>query len=283
MIKLIVTDIDGTLVPDGVSSISPRYFEVIRELQKYGVIFGVASGRQKRSIERLFEPVKNDIVYIAENGAFAVYQGKELLHEPMTKEDSVNIVLDTRKIPGAMDLYDTRNMSYYEKGGEEVCTLMGEKYHYDTKMVEDLTQLEEPCLKYSVYRRTKVEEMTSGAFIPKWEKSHSVACGGRQFMDVVKGGINKGTALRTVQKLYKITENETAAIGDNINDLEMLEQAYFSFAIGNARKEVKEAAHFRTADNRHEGVLLVLEKVLQQWREQKISDQQELVLDFLNL
>lgn len=263
MVQLFVTDVDGTLIPDGVSQISPRYYEVIKELKKKGVLFGVASGRQYRSIQRLFEPVKDDILYIAENGAFVIYQGEELLHEPMSKEDSQEIVKDTRKMPGCQCLYDTRYMSYYEKGGEEVYHLMKDKYRYDCELVDDLLKIPEPCLKYSVYRATDIEEVTAKEFNPKWSRTHQVACGGTRFMDLVKKDVSKGHALKKIQDILGITKEETLAFGDNINDLEMLAQAKYSFAIGNAREEVKAAASFVAEDNQSEGVLKVLEELLE--------------------
>lgn len=51
MIKLIVSDVDGTLVPEGTNHINPELFELIRRLKKEGIYFAVASGRHKCSIE----------------------------------------------------------------------------------------------------------------------------------------------------------------------------------------------------------------------------------------
>ena len=53
-IKLIVTDIDGTLGPVSTDRINEEYYEVIRELQNRGIIFGGASGRSSYAISRLF-------------------------------------------------------------------------------------------------------------------------------------------------------------------------------------------------------------------------------------
>lgn len=269
MIKLFLTDVDGTLIPDGVSKINPRYFEVIKELKEKGILFGVASGRQYASIQRMFEPVKDDILYIGENGAFVVYQGKELFHESMTKEDSEEIVKDTRKMPGCQCLYDTRYMSYFEKGGEEVYHLMKDEYGYDCCLVEDLLELSEPCIKYSVYRSEKIEEMTSKEFNPKWSKTHQVACGGTRFMDLTNKDVTKGHALEKIQDILSIKKEETLAFGDNINDLEMLSEAKYSFAIGNARDEVKMAADYVAESNMNEGVLKVMEELLKNGLETK--------------
>lgn len=62
MIKLIVSDIDGTLVKDGENQINPEIFDVIMELKKKKKIhFAAASGRQAASIEYTFSPIKKEI------------------------------------------------------------------------------------------------------------------------------------------------------------------------------------------------------------------------------
>ena len=57
MVKLIMTDIDGTLIPDGTMDINPEYFEVIEKLVEKGIIFVVASGRHMSSVKKVFAPV----------------------------------------------------------------------------------------------------------------------------------------------------------------------------------------------------------------------------------
>jgi len=52
MIKLIATDIDGTLVADGTLDLNPEYYDVIKELKRRGTIVLAASGRQRASIEK---------------------------------------------------------------------------------------------------------------------------------------------------------------------------------------------------------------------------------------
>ena len=57
MIKLVVTDVDGTLVEDGSPNIDPELFETILKLREKGIQFAVASGRPWASVERTFDPV----------------------------------------------------------------------------------------------------------------------------------------------------------------------------------------------------------------------------------
>ena len=69
MIKLIVSDIDGTLVPDGTDQIDPEMFTLIKRMKEYGIKFAGASGRQYVSMRKLFAPVRDDIYYITDNGS----------------------------------------------------------------------------------------------------------------------------------------------------------------------------------------------------------------------
>ena len=63
MIKLIATDIDGTLVADGTLDLNPEYYDVTKELKRRGTIVLAASGRQRASIEKVFTPVLDDISF----------------------------------------------------------------------------------------------------------------------------------------------------------------------------------------------------------------------------
>ncbi|WP_373264391.1 Cof-type HAD-IIB family hydrolase [Hungatella hathewayi] len=265
MIKLIVSDIDGTMLHDGESEIDPCYFELIEDLNARGIHFCAASGRQYHSLRHLFEPVKDKILYICENGAEVLWQQKEIFCSPMSKEDSEQLVIDTRKIQHAQSVYCTRDMAYFEPKDQDAFSLMSRVYHYRCRMVEDLLSLQEPCIKYSLYLRKNVEPVTDLWFSPKWKKTHDVACGGTYFMDIMNGGVNKGAALNRLQQMLSVTESETAVFGDNINDLEMLDKGSYSFAVANARTAVRRKARYITDTNNRNGVWKAARSILNQY------------------
>ena len=64
--------------------------------------------------------------------------------------------------------------------------------------------------------------------------------------------------VRQIQEDLEFLPEETMAFGDQLNDLEMLNRAYYSFAIGNARPEIKAAARFQADTNVNDGVLKIL-------------------------
>lgn len=263
MIKLIVSDMDGTLLHDHGTSVNPEYFHVIRKMKEKGILFCAASGRQYESLRTLFAPVKDDILYITENGTEIMYKNERIFSMPMSMEVSRQLVLDTRAIPEAESMYCVGDRAYFEKEDVNVYHLMKDEYHFKCEMVDDLLELKIPCLKFSLYLPEKVNEITAEYFTPKWKKTHEVACGGEYFMDVMERGANKGTALKRMQDILKITKEETAVFGDNHNDLEMIEAAGESFAVANARTEVKDAAKYLIPSNNEDGVLKQIKNMLE--------------------
>ena len=114
MIKLIASDIDGTLLQNGTREISEEFFTYIKELQKRGIYFAAASGRQLANLERLFAPIKDEMAYIGENGALIVYQGKVISKQPIERTIGEKILQDIREQEDCEILLSGMNTSYLE-------------------------------------------------------------------------------------------------------------------------------------------------------------------------
>lgn len=85
---------------------------------------------------------------------------------------------------------------------------------------------------------------------------------GKHWLDISDQKANKGNALKAVQHQLGITKNETLVIGDYHNDIEMMQEAKFSFAMENAHDDIKKIANYSTKSNDNFGVELVLEQLL---------------------
>lgn len=261
-IKLIVTDIDGTLGPVSTDRINEEYYEVIAKLQDRGIIFGAASGRPCDALERLFAPVKDRMFFLSDNGARGVYQGRELYADAMTLADCFALVEDTRKLEGCQCVWQTSGKTYFEKDDEEIYKIMTESMHYSGELVNNLMEVTIPALKYTVYHPEDAEKATEGEFSEKWKVDHQLVCAGHNFMDVMNLEANKGNGLAKIQEYLNITKEETMAFGDNINDLEMLGNTAYSYAVGDAREEVRQAARFTAPPMTQDGVLQILKTLL---------------------
>ncbi|MDO4553739.1 MAG: HAD family hydrolase [Lachnospiraceae bacterium] len=262
MIRLLVTDVDGTLVEEGGAGLNPEYYEVIEALKEKGVIFGVASGRQYASIAHMFEPVKKDMLFLCSNGTYVTCNGKDAFIDHMEPDTVQGIIEDARQIPSAILMYDTKEMTYIESGNPGFHRMLRDDYHYKFKQVPDLAQVEEGCIKLSIYCPENMEGIMGKAFLPKWQDRVKTAFAGECFLDCIRTGSNKGRALKAVQEMYQIKKEETMAFGDNLNDIEMLMEAGASFAIGNARQEVKKVAKYIAAPHWKDGALQEMKKIL---------------------
>ena len=100
MIKLICSDVDGTMVPDGSRDINPELFEVICRLREKGVQFAIASGRPASSISSLFKPVEDKVFFIALGGAIIATSSRTLYHWDVDQEDMRRMVQKMRTVPG---------------------------------------------------------------------------------------------------------------------------------------------------------------------------------------
>ncbi|MDW2797138.1 HAD family hydrolase [Clostridium boliviensis] len=261
MIKLIASDIDGTLVTDGGYDVPDELHEVIRKLRAKGIQFAAASGRQWASIESIFDPVKEKIFYLSDNGAYIGCHGRNLFLNPIERKTVMEMVEDVRTMEGLEVMLSGPDVVYLETKDREFLDWMINDYKFRVETVEDLTKVQSEFIKISVYRKTDVEIYTRH-LREKYGERLKITISGDMWMDCMRPGVNKGEAVKILQESLSIKPEETMAFGDQLNDIEMLNQAYYSFAVGNARKEVKQAARFQSDTNLNQGVLKILKLLL---------------------
>ncbi|MGL5578994.1 MAG: HAD family hydrolase, partial [Fusobacteriaceae bacterium] len=86
MIKLIITDMDGTLLNDN-HEIDGEFWELFNQMKKQDILFSVASGRQYYNLVEKFQDIQDEMIFIAENGTFVMHQGKELFSNCLLPQD----------------------------------------------------------------------------------------------------------------------------------------------------------------------------------------------------
>jgi len=85
---------------------------------------------------------------------------------------------------------------------------------------------------------------------------------GHGSIDLIIPGLHKANGLRILQQRWNILDNEVVTFGDGGNDIEMLRQAGFGFAMANAPDKIKKIAPYQTEHCNEQGVLNVIDKVL---------------------
>ena len=112
-VKLIASDMDGTLL-NGKGELDPAFFPLFRELELRGIRFAAASGRQYPALARLFDPVHEELLYIADNGAHVRVENKDLYVSKMDLETSHELVRDVRALGNGCECaYCVAGIAYF--------------------------------------------------------------------------------------------------------------------------------------------------------------------------
>ena len=258
MIKLIASDMDGTLLNDK-NEIHEEFYKVFQELKKQNIIFAAASGRQYYNLAKRFEKIKDDMMFIAENGTFVVYKGEELLLNALDKETAIELIKIGRDIKESYVVLCGKKSAYIESKDERLIKEV-EKYYEEYKIVNDLTKVEDDILKVTICDFIGSEE-NSYTYYNDYKEKLQVSVSGQIWLDITDKGVNKGLAINKLQELLNIKHEETMVFGDYLNDLEMMESAYHSYAMENAEEEVKKNARFIAETNDDDGVIKAIKEV----------------------
>lgn len=261
MIKLIASDIDGTLVPDGGNQVNPELYDVILKLRSQGIQFAAASGRQWASIESIFKPIEEKIFYLSDNGAYVGCHGRNLFLNVIDRGLVLELLEEIRKDPDLEAIVSGPDVVYMETKDEAFVDWIVNGYKFQVKWVEDIATVDDQFIKISAYKKSGVQEATRG-LQERFGDRLKMTISGDMWMDCMALGTNKGQAVKLLQESLGILPEETMAFGDQLNDVEMMQQAYYSFAVANARPEVKAAARFQADNNEADGVLKILKLLI---------------------
>lgn len=261
MIKLIVSDMDGTLLNDQ-KQIDTRIYDLLPKMQECGIRFVVASGRQYPSLRRDFAEHIKDIVIIAENGAFVVQDSKELYFKGMTQQQTAYWLDAIDTLPATVPLLCSKYSGYTDQK-EMYDFLRGPKFHYDMTLVDDLRHVTKDVTKVSMVEvGGKGAQFCYDKLSSKITEDMTLVISGENCLDTGLLGVTKGSALQALQQMWNITPEETLVFGDQYNDVEMFRHAYYSYAMENASAGVKAKARFVAGNNNTGGVVNVIQSLV---------------------
>lgn len=259
MIKLIASDMDGTLLNE--NGVLPTDFgETFRLLKEKGILFCAASGRQYKSLLEFFSPYQNEMAFIAENGAYIVLNGEEIYENCLDKSQVEEILRICENIDDIGVILCGKKGAYLNSSDKDIQSFFKTYYsHY--QMVENLLLVDDIIFKIAIYdkkgsRNNSYEQLKNFTHL-------KVVLSGDKALDISKLSINKGKALNILQKKLNILPKETMVFGDYLNDLEMIKDAKYSFAMKNAQSEIINSANFITEySNNENGVIRTIKREL---------------------
>lgn len=263
-IRLIAADMDGTLLDDD-KELHDHFWPLADALFKRGILFCPASGRQYHTLHQRFDDVADELVYIAENGAYVV-KGREEISSDTLGDDVVRrVVTAVRSLVDAgadVGLVVCGKDSAYIERNDPAFRAETDEYYASLAVLPDV--LDRPAdgiLKVAVYDFGSAEHGVWPA-LSGFGDEVQVALSGEHWVDVQNRGTNKGAAVRQIQRALGIGPAQTMVFGDFLNDLEMMDEADYSFAMDNAHPLLRERARYTAPPNTENGVVRAISAVL---------------------
>lgn len=259
-IRFIATDIDGTLL-NSKYELSDEFYPVFQMLREKGILFAVASGRQFYNLKQQFAAIDEELIFIAENGNYVNYQNNELLVHTLSADQVKELIRKAESIPDSYLILCGKDGAYIHSDHPVFLSEL-KKYYSVFTFVESLYEVAHKDILKVTICDLKDAETNSYTYFREDEYRFKVKVSGKIWLDISEANGDKGQAIRLIQQKYGISPNETIVFGDYLNDLEMMQQAYYSFAMANAHPKILETARFKARSNDDNGVLRVLKDVL---------------------
>lgn len=258
-IKMIASDMDGTLL-DSNHEWSPSFLPELKKLTDKGILFVAASGRQYYNLKNRFKDVEEHIAFAAENGSYVVCKGEELMVESLDAATVLDLLKFARTIPDVHVLLCGKRKAYIESSDPELVENFTQ--YFDRYEVVDALEsvAGEDILKVTICDLNG-SEAHAYPYFKEWEDRVLVKVSGEIWLDLSHKNANKGRAIECLQSHLGITARETMVFGDYLNDLEMMQKAYYCYAMANAHPQLKQVARFHTDSNDNDGVVKILRKV----------------------
>ena len=220
MIKLAVSDVDGTLVPESMSGVTDDVVGIIEKIINKGITFAFSSGRTYGELTEMFQTLIDKVYFTCCDGALTVKNGKVLYSRKIEQEDLESFFKHKDSgfsfiLHGAFENYGF---------GE----LPDEAKRFNCKPVQSVFDVKDKVYKITSYGQ--IFPYTNSGLRMHWD--------GIGITQYVNRYCNKGVALSDLQMRLALTKYDTAVFVDSGNDICMVKGAKISYCIENKCEEL---------------------------------------------
>ena len=287
MYQLIAIDLDGTLL-NSYGVVTDRTKQTIKKCIDKGIEIVLASGRPNDSIEAIAKEIGAEHYFIAGNGAliYDIKKQKVIYEKYMSKEKVLEIIKLCEQNSISYNVYTDKtilatslkyNVLYYhkenlkkEESKKTHINIVDDMYTYVKQMQEEKFLKITICDTNSNVFNAIIRKMKQIKGIDILEVSHmsrKIIKQGTEdvpieyyYTEISLQEVDKYNALQFLQKKLNIKNEETIAIGDNMNDKKMIQKAGMGIAMKQSCPAVIEIADYVTEGNNEDGVAKALEK-----------------------
>lgn len=263
MIKLIVSDLDGTLLKDN-GDLDNSFFHVIQQLDKLDIIFVACSGRLYPTLKENFKRVKSKMLFAAQNGTHIQYNnGEEIIYENKINKNHIYECLSYFNNLGIESYVCTKEFAVVQKPSLNLIKRLHDG-GVPLKQVSYNLSLEENIFKIGIFNNNGFSPNLTNKINNEININLQCVQTGDIWIDIMNKNASKGKSIEIIQHKLKIKQEETMVFGDFYNDISMFKQAYYSFAMKNAPNDVKNTAKFTIGSNNENAVINTISKYLQE-------------------
>ena len=155
MIKLIASDVDGTLLPEGTADLNPELYDVILKLKEKGIVFAAASGRQANSVKTVFAPVEQEMYFITNNGGYVTYRDEVLACRAFDGKTIEEILAYVRSLENTFYLVTSPDGDYTDCRDKEMLEWLREGYRIHIDQIGDVMEKADRLVKISAFLKDK--------------------------------------------------------------------------------------------------------------------------------
>lgn len=267
--SLIALDMDGTLL-DSDMKVSPANQAAVRRAYAAGKHVALSTGRCLAELKETLEILPEIRYLVCENGCCIYdYHHQRTLHLDPLPEQEVRFILNLVRNEDVVIQFFHKQRAYFNRADSSWCApysvdMFGPVFDktgvWDVNMVERYLSQPFQVEKLLLYFLDAASRERVRAILKEHPLELSDSSG--FMLEIVSRGVDKGTGLKKLCGYLDIDIGETIAVGDSMNDIEILRAAGLSAAMGNACEEAKAAADIVTDDCDHDGVARVIEKYL---------------------
>ena len=270
-IKIVATDMDGTLLDPRGQLDLPRLEKILDKLDHRGVRFVIATGNEVHRMRQLLGHLAERVVLVVANGA-RIFENDELLQAQTWDDAMVDRALDHFKGRECQDQFVVTGMNGgFVKEGTVFTELdkfmipeMIEKLYQRMNFVDEFdSNLFGGVLKMSMVVGEERSDSVLQEINDLFDGHVRAVSSGYGCIDILQDGIHKAWGLVELLKRWNLKPEQIMAFGDSENDIEMLELAGISYAMENAEEAVKRVATKVAPANSQAGVYKVLENWLE--------------------
>lgn len=256
MIKLIATDLDGSLLDDN-KQLPPDFEYVISRLEKMGVAFAAVSGRNFDAIHPTLGDSVNTMICVCNNGANIYENGVNTVNHPLT-QSQVHCTLDAVKnMENTIPLVFTADETYAVTGPQGFMNWARQPYSKLTWLdsYDDFYTISDEVYKISVYDGSgDIENYSYAVIRTAVAGDAAVYVSGEIWVDIVSPKASKGYGLKLIMERTGVKKEETMAFGDYFNDESLLAMAGYPFVMENGVQLLKDRYPLHADTNNNGGV-----------------------------